>query len=173
MSQDSAKTVVLHALTEKREALRRFLVARFRDEDGAEDILQDVYLKLERTEFKAPIENVGAFLYRTVHNMALDRRKKTVRQQSRDHDWFETQSLTSSNKPEECEAALDAKEKLEHVKMLVDELPPQCRRVFIAHKFEGLSYREVAEQVGISKKTVEKHMSKALKHLIYHFKDMD
>jgi RNA polymerase sigma-70 factor (ECF subfamily) len=47
----------------------------------------------------------------------------------------------------------------------VEALPPQCRRVFRLHKFDGLSHAEVAEKLGISRSAVEKHISAALKSL--------
>lgn len=174
---DSVKSALLEAYLAKRPELKRFLVARFRDETAAEDILQDMYLKLDRTTFKAPIDNMGAFLYRTANNLALDHRRQRERSNARDKDWTDSQShqiggSTIADTPD-SDAALDAKRKLTAVMKALDDLPPQCRRVFTAHKFEQLSYREVAEKLGISKKTVEKHMSKALKYLVNHLKDMD
>jgi RNA polymerase sigma-70 factor (ECF subfamily) len=52
------------------------------------------------------------------------------------------------------------------VRRALDELSPQCRRIFVLHKFDGLSHKEIAERVNISRSTVEKHMHTALKHLI-------
>jgi RNA polymerase sigma-70 factor (ECF subfamily) len=55
---------------------------------------------------------------------------------------------------------------LNQVVAALDELSPQCRRVFVMHKLEGLSHPEISARVGISRSTVEKHMGSALKHLI-------
>jgi len=65
-----------------------------------------------------------------------------------------------------ADAAYEAKQRLERVVAALDELSPQCRRVFVMHKFEGLSHPEIAARIGISRSTVEKHMGTALKHLI-------
>lgn len=174
---NAAKSAVLEAYIARRPELKRFLVGRFRDDTVAEDILQEMYLKLERATVRAPIENVGAFLYRTANNLALDHRKAAMRRKARDQDWSDTSSHKLGAEmvadAPDADTALDAKRKLMAIVKALDDLPPQCRRVFIAHKFEGLSYREVAEKMGVTKKTIEKHMSKALKFLVQHLKDMD
>lgn len=175
--EERTKSAVIEAYIEKREALKRFLVARFRDETVAEDILQEMFLKLERTSFDKPVENAGAFLYRVANNLALDFRKQAIRQQTRDKNWGEATSHQVSGEPVDdtvdVTAAIDAKKKMQRLVDGLDELPPQCRRVFVAHKFEGLSHSEVATRLDISRSTVEKHMSKALKFLVLHLKDMD
>ena len=65
-----------------------------------------------------------------------------------------------------AEAALHAKQRLQAIVSVLDELSPQCRNVFVLHKFEGLTHPEIAARVGISRSTVEKHMTTALKHLV-------
>lgn len=171
------KSALIDAYIEMREALKRFLVARFRDETVAEDILQEMYLKLERTTLEKPIENMSAFLYRVANNLALDMRKQSIRQQNRDKNWGEATSDQISGEPVDetvdVTAAIDAKKKIRLITEKLEELPPQCRRVFVAHKFEGLSHSEVAARFDISRSTVEKHMSKALKFLVMHLKGMD
>ncbi len=171
------KSTILDVYLEQRPALLRFLIARFRNETIAEDILQEMYLKLERAEISAPVSNVPAFLYKVANNLALDFRKKRLRRETRDKDWEDSRSVNSYSEPvpdvADPDTAFDAKRRLERVIAAEQELPPQCRRVFILHKFKELSYREVAERLGVSKGTVEKHMSKALKHLVHHAQDSD
>jgi RNA polymerase sigma-70 factor (ECF subfamily) len=60
-------------------------------------------------------------------------------------------------------------QRLAEVRRALDELSPQCRRIFMLHKFEGLTHQEVAERANISRSTVEKHMHTALKHLMKRF----
>ena len=68
----------------------------------------------------------------------------------------------SGASPEVC---LVHREELARVRRAVDELPPRCREVFLLHKVAGLSYKEIALQLGISKNTVMVHMVKALAFL--------
>lgn len=175
--EERTKSALIEAYMEKRGELRRFLVARFRDDTLADDILQEIFLKLERTNFDKPVENMGAFLYRVANNLALDHRKMNIRQQTREKNWGEATSHQVSGEPVDesvdVAASIDARKKVRRIMSLLEELPPQCRRVFTAHKFEGLSHSQVAERLEISRSTVEKHMSKALKYLILHLSDKD
>ncbi len=174
---DDIKSTVIEAYVEKREALKRFLVARFRDEEIAEDIIQEMYLRLNRSSFDQEITNPAAFLYRIASNMALDHRRGRLRRSARDKDWSDVNHNTVCGEPvldqPDADAALDAKKKVARIVAALDGLPPQCRKVFIAHKFEGLTHRKVAEKFRISRSTVEKHMAKALKYLVHHLKDED
>ncbi len=49
------------------------------------------------------------------------------------------------------------------MKELVEQLPPQCRKVFLMNRFEGMRYQEIAEELGLSVKTVDSHLVKAVK----------
>ena len=62
--------------------------------------------------------------------------------------------------------ALIAREKLNNVCAALEELPHNVRATFRRHKFDGLSYAEVAAEQGVSRSLVEKHMMRALKHLL-------
>ena len=66
-----------------------------------------------------------------------------------------------------AEDALHAKQRIAAVRAALDELSPQCRNVFVLHKFQGLSHEDVARQAGITRSTVEKHMRTALVHLVH------
>ncbi|MEX0297753.1 MAG: RNA polymerase sigma factor, partial [Kordiimonas sp.] len=169
---ERTKSALIETYMEKRAELRRFLVARFRDETIADDILQEMFLKLERSSFDKPITNATAFLYRVANNLALDLRKQAIRQKGREKDWGETSTHQVSGEPVDdsvdVTVSIDAQKKVDRIVALLDDLPPQCRRVFVAHKFEGLSHREVAERFEISRSTVEKHMSKAMKYIVLH-----
>jgi RNA polymerase sigma-70 factor (ECF subfamily) len=65
-----------------------------------------------------------------------------------------------------AETALAGRQVLAEVRRALADLSPQCQRVFNMHKFDGLSHAEVATALGISRRTVEKHMHTALLHLV-------
>ncbi|WP_286829909.1 RNA polymerase sigma factor [Kordiimonas sp. UBA4487] len=171
------KSILLEAFLEKRPALKRFLVARFRDETVADDLLQDLYLKLERIEDASAISNVGAYLFRMANNVALDHRRQKTRQMARDKAWVDVsradQGGESVDEGPAADRAIEAKQKLAQVSEALKQLPPQCRKVFVLHKLKGKSHREVSESLGIAVSTVEKHMAKAMKFLVLHLKDKD
>lgn len=167
---DRLKISLLEDYLALRPALRRFLVARLGDQQLAEDILQDMYLKLDRAALKAPVSNSSAFLYRVANNLVLDHRKAAARRRVRDHNWSDSQLVMVGADPvqdmPDTDAALDARRRLDRLAVGIQELPLKCRTIFTACKIQGMTHREAAEHHGISVGTVEKHISRALKHLL-------
>jgi RNA polymerase sigma-70 factor (ECF subfamily) len=154
----------------RREALKRFLVARTGSENEAEDLVQEIYFRLDRESVDGPVQNPAAYLYKMALNLARDHRRERQRAMGRDGLWAESRRVTLGAEAIDdvpaADTAYEAKQRLSRVLAALDELTPQCRRVFVMHKFEGLSHPEISARVGISRSTVEKHMGTALRHLI-------
>lgn len=151
----------------KRAELVRFFTARASSSTEAEDIVQEIYLKIASSAEQP--DNPGAYLYRLGSNVMVDRARARRRSMSRDDTYYrafrvETPGGDAIDEPDP-DAAIDARRALSRVMVAVNALPPQCRRVFLMHKVEGLSYAEVAEKLGVSRSAVEKHMIAALKRL--------
>ncbi len=169
---DNGPEDLIEAYLQRRDALLRYFTLRTRSQAQAEDILQDLYLKIASldAEVIAEIRNPGAFLYRTGSNLMLDRFKQQARSGARDAEWRRGQAVeTGGEDAADLPAAdriVDAKQRLERVTEALNELSPQTRRAFRLHKFEGLSHTETAAQMGISRSAIEKHISAALRHLM-------
>ncbi|HVY86151.1 MAG TPA: sigma-70 family RNA polymerase sigma factor [Caulobacterales bacterium] len=153
----------------KRESLVRFFTLRTASAAEAEDIVQEIYVKIANLDGSA-IENASAFLYKLGSNILLDRLRAKRRAEARDSAYFDSQAgesggLEPSTPAPSPEQAWAARRRLADVLRVIDAFPPQRRRVFTMHKIEGLSYGEVAETLGISKSAVEKHMIAALRQL--------
>ncbi len=157
---------------ERRDALIRYFTLRLGSAAQAEDLAQDIYLKIAgfSEEDIAAVNNPAAFLYRLGTNLMLDRIKQVRRSVARDDDWRRSQAVDVGGEDAAdipaADEALAAKQKLEIIVQALNDLSPPCRRAFRLHKFEGLSHAETAQAMGISKSGVEKHISAALKHLI-------
>ncbi|MEZ6002264.1 RNA polymerase sigma factor [Hyphomonas sp.] len=154
-----------------REALVRFLTARTGSSAEAEDIAQEVFFKLQSVD-PADVQNPTAFLYRLASNLFIDRLRSARRREARDDAYATSHTelsggdlLAQTPTPEQI---LESRQRLQQLLAAVRSLPPQCQRVFVLHKLEGLSYGEVAVKLGISKSGVEKHMMSALKRLAEH-----
>ena len=149
----------------------RFLTARTGSAAEAEDIVQDMFLKVQAID-PAGIENPTAFLYRLASNLFVDRLRSARRRQARDDAYAQTHTETAGAdlvaETPDPQQVVAARQQLQQLIAAVDSLPPQCRRVFMLHKLDGLSYAEVARSLGISKSAVEKHMMSALKRLSEH-----
>ncbi len=157
--------------------LLRFAKEYVSDRFDAENIVQDVFLKLwEKRASLPPDINLLAYLLTMVKNQCMDflRHRKLVEQhfvaletvqqleESFNYDAF------SQFDPEQMD--VESLELL--VEKAVNDLPEQCRKVFELSRYEGLKYREIAEKLGLSIKTVETHVSTALKILRIKLKDL-
>ncbi len=166
----SFETHVLGATyLEKQDALRRFLTARMASAADAEDLMQELYIKVSQLDVRDAIQNPNAFLFRMASNLALDRIRQRRRSAARDGHWLDVSSHmlgdTQIVDAPDPDRAIDAKQKLEKIMAVVAGLSPQCQRVFRLHKLESKTHLEVAAELGISRSAVEKHMMSALKQL--------
>ena len=154
---------------EHRSALLRFLTARLRNPELAEDILQDLYIKLLHANLPEVIDNPAGFLFRMASNLALDNIRGARRAKARDQAWSDMNSekVGSDFRADipNADDALIAKQKLAALKNRLNSLSPKAREAFERHKFHGQSYKQVAEDMGISIGTVGKHLGKAIKHI--------
>jgi RNA polymerase sigma-70 factor (ECF subfamily) len=146
------------------------LCARLRNPERAEDVLQDVYLKLSRSKLPASIDNPSGFLFRMASNLALDHIRKSKRARLRDQAWSDLNNEKSGNQYQmdtpHADDALIAKQMLAALNTRLQTLSPKAREAFERHKFEGQSYKQVADEMGISIGTVGKHLGKAIKHIM-------
>jgi RNA polymerase sigma-70 factor (ECF subfamily) len=150
---------------ENRAALLRFLRARGVAE-GAEDLLQEMWIKASAGA-SGPIADPLAYLYRTANNLMLDRRRAQLRAQRRDHDWHTAGEgeLGISEAPA-GERILIAREQLAAAEAALNGLGERTEHVFRRFRIEGVSQREIADELGISLSAVEKHLQKAYRALI-------
>ena len=155
---------------ERRTDLVRFFAMRLRSVSAAEDLVQDIYVRLSGLEQPAEIQNPMAYLYRLGSNLMLDRLRGERRTAHRDGAWLDSQTTRVGTEEisaePSAEAAVAARQRLALLTAAISELNPQTQRIFRMHKLEGLSHPEVAAQLGISRSAVEKHMMAALKHLL-------
>lgn len=133
------------------------------DKAKAEDVVQDVFLKLWQKREEIPVlENLPAYLHRAVTNHAINIYKQQYRKLVESTEEISEQTDAVST---EADNAILAKELNEKIEYAISTMPDSSRGVFMLSRFEEMSYKEIAERLEISVKTVEKHMSNALKHL--------
>ncbi|HEV7661259.1 MAG TPA: RNA polymerase sigma factor [Allosphingosinicella sp.] len=149
-------------LLENRAALLRFLVARGVPPDEAEDLLQDLFVKLEGQP-SGPIAEPRAYLYRMADNLVLDRRRSAGRRSNREKAWVALQagsSLDADDRPS-AEQVLIARERLAAVSHALAELPERTVQIFRRFRIDSVPQKEIAAELGISLSAVEKHLQKA------------
>lgn len=140
-------------------ALCAFAYGYVKDADRGEDLVQDLFFRLWLDREKVQITtSVKAYLYASVRNRCLNEIKSggrlvVLNEENDDH--------ANEDGPTEDEHT----ERIARVQAAIEELPEERKKVFKLSRYEGLKYHEIAERLGISVKTVENQMGKALKTL--------
>ncbi|MEO9872667.1 RNA polymerase sigma-70 factor [Ekhidna sp.] len=137
--------------------------ARFMDtREEAEEVAQDVFVKFwEKCDSLSPDSSVKSYLYRSVHNSCLNTLKhEKVKDGYRQHVIYVMESSYQNEFKDEDPDFLRKR-----ISEEIDKLPPRCSEIFKLSRYEGLKYQEIADHLGISVKTVEVQMGKALKVL--------
>lgn len=161
---------LLAVYLEKRANLVRFFAARLGSLESAEDLAQDLYLKLSTMTPVEDVQNPMALLYRMGANLMLDRLRQGRRSAARDDAWLKIERVTLGGEDVEdqppADEALAARQRLAQLIAAVEHLPARMRQAFQLHKLQGLSHAETARAMGVSVSAVEKHVSGALKALL-------
>lgn len=149
-----------------------FIRKRVRNEEDAEDILQDVWYQLSNFANVADLENVGAWLYRVARNRVTDRyRKKTTDSledqifqfgEAEEGGIKELLLLDDSNNPE---LAMFKENFWDELMEALAELPEKQREVFIWNEIEDLTLQQIADNTGEKLKTIISRKGYAVKHL--------
>lgn len=141
------------------KGLHAYACTVLKDEEASEDMVQQVFFKLWQKRDSLPaIASVAAYLYRAVYNESLNYLKHSKVKQA-------YQSFAMHHHQEEIQpvAKSGLRELEQRLEQALMELPEACRTIFQMSRFEELKYREIAERLGLSVKTVENQMGKALR----------
>ncbi len=145
------------------DSIRGYLYYKTSDESVAEDIAQNVFMKLWEHRERFDPNNIKPILYKIASDMAISHyRKRVVRVDFAKNMYYNTNTDLS---PEEIIQYEELKRKYA---IVIREMNDRQREVFLMNREEGLKYNEIAQRLNISVKGVEKRMSQALKILKLH-----
>ncbi|RQO29704.1 RNA polymerase sigma-70 factor [Taibaiella sp. KBW10] len=153
---------------EQFKPLYRYAFGLLEDTMQSEEVVQDVFLKLWQHRDHITIEtNINAYLYRAVHNQCMN----TLNHEKVKAKYSQFVTSAAPTYAESPLSAMQTKELQGVIKKAMLKIPEKCRTVFHLSRQDELSYKEIAAKLGLSLKTVENQMGKALKILRTELKD--
>jgi RNA polymerase sigma-70 factor (family 1) len=140
-----------------------FAMGFIRKKEIAEEIVSDVFVKIwENRSNLTEIDNLKSYLFVSVKNSCISHIRKNRKENLVTLDGFDDYMVP----PVECpESEYINTEKLNEIYNAIEQLPPKCKLAFSLAKFNGLKYKEIAEIMEVSEKTVNNHLVFALKKL--------
>jgi RNA polymerase sigma factor (sigma-70 family) len=144
------------------EELLRF-AGQHSNEEVAEDLVQEAYLRLMRQAQTEKIDNPRAYLYTVTRNLSADYlRQGQIRSRYHADSDIECE-LIADTKPEP-DIEVESQHKLQRCLDTLDSLPEVYRHVFLLHRIDGMTYVEIGKALQIPARTVERYAAKALVH---------
>ncbi|MEE4362100.1 MAG: RNA polymerase sigma factor [Pseudomonadales bacterium] len=143
-------------------ALRRLVRRHLAPGVDAEDVLQEAFVKAYAAELKNVVEHPKPFLFQVARNTALADLRRSQGSPIDGTVDFEATALPTHTTAGDGTEALDSRRKLRAFTMAVVRLPPKCRKAFLLRRMEGLSYKQIANRMGISVSAAEKHVALGL-----------
>lgn len=128
------------------------------DEDDAREVVQKVFISLWEKRGEIDLStSLKSYLFTSVHNRSLN--------VIRDRKKFSSEEVPELAGEWDVSAQIESMELEEKINEALESLPEKCRQIFELNRFDGLKYSEIATQLGLSIKTVENQISKALRIL--------
>ena len=143
---------------EHNEALLRLLIARLGSPEDAKEVAQEAYARLLKLGQQKVVSYERALLFRIAQNAATDR----LRRKSRSQPHYSFELFERDDPTADTERSVNALQTCEMLSRIVKELPPKCWKAFIAHRYRGRSFAEIAADMNLSERMVRIYVSRAL-----------
>jgi len=158
--RDEPRKRLLDQVFSHRAALQKYLRRFTAGAEDIEDLVQEAYVRMCALPAGEQVNSPRALLFRIARNLAVDRARQRLTRATDDVADFEP--LNVSSEEAEPDEQVDRDRRFESFCAAVDSLPPLCRRVFVLRKVYQLSHAEIAQVLGLSHSTIEKHVAKGL-----------
>ncbi|MBY8821062.1 RNA polymerase sigma factor [Sphingomonas colocasiae] len=146
----------------KRKLVRA--LARKGGEEDAEDVVQDAFLKSMEAEQAQPLKSAAAFVMAVTRNTVIDRLRRRAFRSTIISDSSDLDAVAVDAAPDP-ERSVIASDRLARTMAIIERLPTRQREVLHLHRFESLTYAQIAKRLGISARTAEGHLAAALNRI--------
>ncbi|MGH8612344.1 MAG: RNA polymerase sigma factor [Gammaproteobacteria bacterium] len=161
MRASLSKHELYNVFIASQQALHRFFTRYLGCPESASDLIQDLYLRLDRGLPVCNAEQARAWLFRVAANLARDHAKlRRRREVLLEEAWIDRTAYTTPT-PEDM---VLRREQILALQQALAELPSRCAEVLLLSRVEGFTHEEIATRLGISKSLVEKYVIRALNH---------
>ena len=145
MNKEATNAVLMDELA---TPLVRYLAKKVPNNEDANDLAQEAFLRMHKFQQSKDLENARAFLYRTANNLVVDQIRR-----AKVHDKYLNSELTPEQTTEDedkfapsAERTVSAEEELDRIYQIVDHMPVKVRRAFLLHRNKDMSYSEIATE---------------------------
>ncbi len=146
-----------------RPALVRFFRRKLRDINDVEDLVQEVFVRIAARQ-GGEVENLGGYVFQTAGSVLADRHRRRVVRHADNQVPFDAERDGGTDF--DAGRVAENREALRAVAAALMILPERTRSIFVLRRLEGQNYKDIAVQFGISVSAVEKHMVRAVQHLM-------
>lgn len=154
-------SMILKTFLENERGIKRYLARFFPRAQDVDDLAQETFLRAY-AEPGRDLHSPRAFLYRIARNLALNERARLSNKTTSYIEDHPDPAVLEASDQVSAEDVVEGRQKLAVFADAIAALPPQCRRVFVLRKVHGMSQKDVAQKLGISVSTVEKHLATGL-----------
>jgi RNA polymerase sigma factor (sigma-70 family) len=162
---------ILEAYLANEVALKRYLARFVKSREAADDLAQEAFIRAFAAEAARVIESPKAFLFKVAKNLALNELARQSAIAIEPLGDFEGQSVLEDSSQAAVDDVVDSRERIRMLARAIAALPPQCAKVFILRKMQGLSQKEIAARLNISVRTVENHVAVGLSRCRAYMRD--
>lgn len=154
-----------------RRELQAYLTNKLRDGETAADLTQEAFLRFaaQGRDGAAAISQPRSYLYRTAHNLAVDHVRRQRRERTEPAPVDDMVRIADDRPTPERVA--DGQSNVAAVRDALLELPERTRQIFVLIRIERLTYAEAAARLNISDSSVQKHLAKAIAHVMQRLRD--
>lgn len=151
-------------------ALRRYLTRFVHRPEDIDDMAQETFLRAYSATSGRDIDFPKAYLFRVAKSVALRQLTKKSHQVT---EFMEEAHMEEPESSQTVEQELEAEQKIRQYCQAIAELPPQCRRVFLMRKYQGLPHKEIAAILNISVGAVEKQVTLGIKRCVSYMESIE